>query len=114
MAIAYEGDRGRIYIEPSDSHGSAASVERPDGSPAGELAENRGQTSHFMEWSTLRICSRSATRRLGHLLDLVGEASVKVREALASGLSTTADVIPMPWLHTAFLVSASGPFQLAM
>lgn len=41
MAVVAEGKNGRIYLKPDDAQIQAATVERPDNCPTGELSEDR-------------------------------------------------------------------------
>jgi len=41
MAIVAEGNNGRIYISPDDTHIKAAMVDKPEECPTGELSEDR-------------------------------------------------------------------------
>ncbi|WP_329560152.1 DUF1156 domain-containing protein [Streptomyces uncialis] len=90
VAIVAEKDRRRIYVQPDDVHIGAASVERPDGIPHGELghyprdikAPIYGMTD-FVDLFTNRQLVALAT-----FSDLIREARERViSDGVASGLS---------------------------
>ncbi|HKH64969.1 MAG TPA: DUF1156 domain-containing protein [Solirubrobacterales bacterium] len=89
MAIAAEGDRRRIYLEPSADHLEVAAVERPADAPEGELPNNPRDfktpnygLTHFSDLFTNRQLLALTT-----FSDLVGEARERVLgDALAAGM----------------------------
>lgn len=89
MATVAEGNRTRIYLEPTAEHESAASVPRPDDAPAGEIPPQapsfRVQAYGFKEYADL-FTARQLTA-LTTFSDLVTEARERVlADALAAGM----------------------------
>lgn len=89
MATVAEGNRTRIYQEPTPEHEEAACVERPSNAPPGEIPPQapsfRVQAYGFKEYSDLFTARQLIA--LTTFSDLVGEARAKVlSDALASGM----------------------------
>jgi putative DNA methylase len=89
MAVVAEGDRGRIYIDPSGVQSRAANLARPDDAPDGDLPEAalgfRVQAYGFEKYADLFTNRQLAA--LTTFSDLVGEAREQVLvDALAAGL----------------------------
>lgn len=97
MAIVAEGERGRVYLAPTQEHEAAARSAQPAWKP--DQAMNRdtrdlvsGRGYGFFTWADL-FTSRQLTA-LTTFSDLVGEAMAQARrDALAAGLS--ADPTPL-------------------
>ncbi|UGQ60505.1 DUF1156 domain-containing protein (plasmid) [Rhodococcus pyridinivorans] len=90
LATVAEGDRTRIYLEPTPEHEAAAEVARPKDAPEGDLASNPrdfktpnyGMTT-FADLFTLRQLTALTT-----FSDLVAEARKRIlADALAAGMS---------------------------
>jgi len=89
MAVVAEGDRERIYLEPTDDHRNAAAAARPSHVPDGALPESalgfRVQGYGMTQWADL-FTNRQLTA-LTTFSDLVAEARERVlADALAAGL----------------------------
>lgn len=88
MAIVAEGDRGRVYLPPSEEHEGAARKAKPEWKPTGEVpARLTGGTCvpyGLKEWGDLFTPRQLVA--LTMFSDLVSEARDKVRrDALAAG-----------------------------
>ena len=90
MAVVAEGDRGRVYVSPSNVHEDTALRADPEWAPEAEIAPDRrsmftplyGMT-HFKHLFTPRQLVALTT-----FSDLVGEASERVRrDAVDAGLA---------------------------
>ncbi|NKZ77520.1 DUF1156 domain-containing protein [Rhodococcus hoagii] len=89
MATVAEGNRARIYLEPTPEHEAVAKIERPNDAPDGEIPPQapsfRVQAYGFTEYSAL-FTARQLTA-LTTLSDLVAEAREHVHaDALSAGL----------------------------
>ncbi|WPR64382.1 DUF1156 domain-containing protein [Glutamicibacter protophormiae] len=89
MATVAEGNRARVYLQPSDSHIAAASVPLPDSLPQGSLPEKalsfRVQAYGMTQWVDL-FTNRQLTA-LTTFSDLVGETRKRVfKDAVSAGL----------------------------
>ena len=90
MAIAAEGNRGRIYCSPNEEHILTAQVEKPQDGPAGMLPGNPRWFSppafgmdHYEDLFTPRQLTALTT-----FSDLVAEAQQKVEaDAVAAGMA---------------------------
>ena len=96
MAVVVEGDRGRLYIEPTDQHVSAAHVPVPDGAPDTNLPQRalgfRVQEYGMTRWRDL--FSNRQLVALTTLSDLVTETRGRIeRDAAAAALRD--DGIPL-------------------
>ncbi|ULE32281.1 DUF1156 domain-containing protein [Mycobacterium sp. IDR2000157661] len=90
MAIVAEGNRTRIYLEPTPDHESAAGVPRPADIPAGELFDWPGRIN-VVRYGLTTFADLFTARQLTTLTtfsDLVTEAREKVlADALVAGMS---------------------------
>ncbi len=89
MATVAEGNRTRVYVEPTPDHEAAADISRPLNAPAGEIPPQapsfRVQAYGFKEYTDL-FTPRQLTA-LTTFSDLVAEARDRVlADALAAGL----------------------------
>jgi len=93
IAVAAEGQRGRLYLAPSPEHERAADVQRPESAPMGSLPPHGLQPANpqtiriygFNEWSDL-FTGRQLTA-LVTLSDLVEETRERVcQDALLTGM----------------------------
>ena len=89
MAVVAEGNRSRVYVEPTEAQRSAAAVARPDDLPVGDLPEKalsfRVQAYGMTEWVDL-FTNRQLTA-LTTFSDLVADARDRVlADARAAGL----------------------------
>ena len=93
MAIVAAGDRGRVYLEPTSEHSSAAQCDHDSYAPVQELPrENKGRTAFWCVLYGLTNYGKLFTPRqlvaLTTFSDLVQEARERVKhDALAAGLS---------------------------
>lgn len=82
MAIVAEGDRGRVYLSPTEEHETIARQAQPDWSPATNLPTRalgfRVQEYGMLQWADL-FTSRQLTA-LTTFSDLVAEATERARE----------------------------------
>lgn len=90
LAVVAEGERGRLYLEPTEEHIQAASVARPAGAPDADLPlvapSFRVQAYGFKQWSDL-FTNRQLTV-LTSLSDLVGEVrGHAIRDAVDKGIA---------------------------
>lgn len=80
MAVVAEGNRSRVYVEPTEAQRSAAAVARPDHLPVGDLPEKalsfRVQAYGMTEWVDL-FTNRQLTA-LTTFSDLVADARERV------------------------------------
>lgn len=90
MATVAEGNRTRVYLEPTPDHEIAASVARPDDVPPGELFDWPGRIN-VVRYGLTTFADLFTPRQLKALTtfsDLVSEARERVRtDALAAGMS---------------------------
>ncbi len=91
MAIVAEGDRGRVYLTPTQEHEVAATEAKPTWRPEGEIAKRMtggNCTPYGLEsWGDL-FTDRQLVA-LTTFSDLVGEARTKIqRDAIAAGMSS--------------------------
>ncbi len=89
MAVAAEGDRGRVYLSPTPEHESTARSAMPEDTPQSNLPERalgfRVQQYGMTKWSDL-FTDRQLVA-LTTFSDLVGEARERIRlDAVAAGL----------------------------
>lgn len=93
IAVAAEGHRGRLYVNPSAAQEDAANVPRPDSAPVGSLPPHGLQPANpqtiriygFNDWADL-FTSRQLTALIT-LSDLIDDVREKVRtDALATGM----------------------------
>ena len=89
MAIVAEGDRGRVYLAPTDEHEKTARMAEPDWRPQGVMPDDRRWFSPppygMTNWADL-FTDRQLVA-LTTLSDLVGEAMERIREdAVAAGI----------------------------
>ena len=90
MAIAAEGNRTRIYLEPTPEHESAASVTRPDDVPNGDLPNNPRdfKTPNYGMTTFADLFTARQLTALTTFSDLVIEARDRVLiDALTAGMS---------------------------
>lgn len=90
MAVVAEGNRRRIYVEPTPKHITAADLPRPDDAPSGALPTNprdfKTPNYGMTEWADL-FTNRQLTA-LTALSDLVNDAREQVlKDALEAGLT---------------------------
>ena len=90
VAIVAEGDRGRVYLPPNDTHRHAADVRRPESAPEANLPDEalgfRVQNYGMTRWADL-FTSRQLLA-LTTFSDLTMEARERVlNDALAAGAS---------------------------
>ena len=90
MAIVVEGDRGRVYLSPTDEHETLALHARPKWSPDTNLPDRalgfRVQEYGMLQWRDL--FTRRQLVALTTFSDLVGETMERVRrDAAAAGLT---------------------------
>nr|WP_212763263.1 DUF1156 domain-containing protein [Gordonia araii] len=89
MATVAEGDRRRVYLEPSPEHAAAADVARPADSPPGELFDWPGRIN-VVRYGLAKFADLFTPRQLTALTtfsDLVSEAREHVlRDAVAAGM----------------------------
>ena len=82
MAIVAEGDRGRVYLSPTEEHEAIARQAQPDWSPATNLPARalgfRVQEYGMLQWADL-FTSRQLTA-LATFSELVAEAAERARE----------------------------------
>ena len=75
IAVVAEGQRGRLYVEPTQAHAEAATVPRPAGAPEADLPpvapSFRVQAYGFKQWSDL--FTNRQLMALTTFSDLVGE-----------------------------------------
>lgn len=86
MSVVAEGNRQRIYLEPTDAHAKAAAIAGPPDVPAGELSTHPQYMAvprYGMETTADLFTSRQAWT-LTTLSDLVVEARARVLESGAS------------------------------
>lgn len=90
MATVAEGNRQRVYLQPTAEHEAAAIVPRPDGAPEGEIATNPRWFSP-PAYGLIEFADLFTNRQLTALTtfsDLVGEARERVlADALAAGMT---------------------------
>ncbi|QOW01476.1 DUF1156 domain-containing protein [Rhodococcus pyridinivorans] len=89
MATVAEGERTRIYLEPTSEHEEAAQVDRPIDVPDGDLAKNTRdfKTPNYGITSFVDLFTSRQLTALATFSDLVGEARERVLEdALAAGM----------------------------
>ncbi len=89
MSIVAEGDRGRVYIEPTSEHEASALEANPTWQPGGEIAKRMtgGNCTPYGLTSWGDIFTRRQLVTLTHFSDLVQEAHEHVqRDAIAAGL----------------------------
>ena len=89
MAIVAEGDRGRVYMDPTEEHEAAARQAKPEWKPEVEMPANPRWFSPPLYG--LKTYGDLFTERqlvaLNTFSDLVGEARTKIeRDAVAAGL----------------------------
>ncbi|WP_037732481.1 DUF1156 domain-containing protein [Streptomyces megasporus] len=89
MTVVAEGDRRRVYLEPTDKHIAVAGLPTPDSIPSGEIFNWPGRinvyTYGLTEWAEL-FTNRQLTA-LTTFSNLVGEVREHVlADALAAGL----------------------------
>ncbi|OOK66235.1 hypothetical protein BZL29_7679 [Mycobacterium kansasii] len=80
MAIVAEGNRQRVYIEPSATHEAAGDVDRPEDVPMGELPKNP-RDFKTPNYGMTRWADLFTNRQLVALTtfsDLVAEARARV------------------------------------
>ncbi len=96
MAVVAEGQRGRIYVTPTDEHEAIARSAEPDWAPGTDLPEQAlgfrvqayGMTKHRDLFTSRQLIA------LTTFSDLVGEARARVhRDAVATGLPD--DAMPL-------------------
>lgn len=91
MAIVAEGKRSRVYLDPTAEHADAASLNRPDKGPEGELPNQalgfRVQNYGMTEWSDL-----FTNRQLVALTTLSELVSVARERVLADAVADGHDV----------------------
>ena len=89
MAIVTEGDRGRVYLTPSDEHERAAKQALPGWQPEQSLPDDP-RNFWVVLYGLTRYCDLFTPRQLVALTtfsDLVGEVTERVRrDAAAAGL----------------------------
>ena len=90
MAVVAEGDRGRVYLTPTDQHESAALEAKPEWKPDGEIAKRMtgGNCTPYglSSWGDLFTDRQLVV--LATFADLVADAGERVqRDALAVGLT---------------------------
>lgn len=93
MAIVAEGNRQRVYIEPSATHEAAGDVDRPEDVPMGELPKNP-RDFKTPNYGMTRWADLFTNRQLVALTtfsDLVAEARARV--LAAGGSSGYADAV---------------------
>lgn len=88
MAIVAEGDRGRLYVSPSEDQRTAAAVPRPEDVPGGEIFDWPGRINVYRygmtEWSDL-FTSRQLVA-LTTLCDVLQEVRARaLDDAIAAG-----------------------------
>ena len=91
MAIAAEGTRRRIYLQPSEEHIRVATCERPEKYPEGELPINPRdfKTPNYGMTEYADLFTNRQLVALTTFSDLVGEARIKIAvDAQGSGLSS--------------------------
>lgn len=89
MAVVAEGERGRIYLSPTDEHRDAAEIKRPENTPTGSIGGDRRALwtplyglSDFSDLFTNRQLTALTT-----FSALVGEAQQKAEgDAEAAGM----------------------------
>lgn len=89
MATVAEGDRRRIYLEPTDAQWNSAEVEPPSTAPAGALPKNPRdfKTPNYGMNTFASLFTPRQLTALTTFSDLVGEArELVLRDALAAGL----------------------------
>lgn len=89
MATVAEGNRTRIYLEPTEEHERAAKVPLPDDVPEGELANNPRdfKTPNYGLKTFADLFTPRQLTALTTFSDLVGEArELVLRDALAAGM----------------------------
>ena len=90
MGIVAEGDRGRVYLTPSDDHESAAKQAIPHWRPEQSLPDDP-RNFWVVLYGLTRYCDLFTSRQLVALTtfsDLLGDATRRVRrDAVAAGLS---------------------------
>ena len=89
MAVVAEGDRGRVYLEPTAEHEAVARVAPPEGAPETDLPERalgfRVQEYGMTKWRDL--FSNRQLVALTTFCDLVREARERIRaDAVAAGM----------------------------
>jgi putative DNA methylase len=89
MAVVAEGNRRRIYLEPSSDQVAAAQVPRPDEVPEGEIFDWPGRINVFRygmtEWADLFTNRQLVT--LTTFCDLIGDVRARVlQDGLDAGL----------------------------
>ncbi|MDM2496749.1 MULTISPECIES: DUF1156 domain-containing protein [Mycobacteriaceae] len=88
MATVAEGNRARIYLDPTVEHESAASVKRPDSVPSGDLADNPRdfKTPNYGMTTFADLFTARQLTALTTFSDLVAEVRERVlSDALAAG-----------------------------
>lgn len=90
IAVVAEGDRGRLYLDPSTLHVDAAQVDRPDDVPNGDIPAGGPAARNVPLYGLTTFADLFTNRQLVALTtlsDLVGEARERVlADALASGM----------------------------
>lgn len=89
MATVAEGNRTRIYLEPTSEHETAAQVPRPDDVPGGELPNNPRdfKTPNYGMTTFADLFTPRQLTALTTFSDLVAEARERVlADALAAGM----------------------------
>lgn len=89
MAIAAEGKRTRIYLEPTPEHEAAAHVDRPEDVPDGDLANNPRdfKTPNYGMTTFADLFTPRQLTALTTFSDLVAEARERIlADALAAGM----------------------------
>ena len=89
MAIVAEGDRGRVYLAPTNEHEKTARMAEPDWRPQGVMPDDRRWFSPppygMTDWADL-FTDRQLVA-LTTLSDLVGEAMERIhQDAVAAGI----------------------------
>lgn len=96
MAIVAEGERGRVYLSPDDSHATAAEAAKPEWGPDVEINHNPRDIRTQL-YGLTRYRDLFTPRQLVALTtfsDLVGEVRERIRrDAIAAGLPD--DDIPL-------------------
>lgn len=90
MAIVAEGNRGRVYLEPTVEHEKVAQKAQPVWRPEGEISKRMtgGNCTPYGLTSFGDLFTPRQLVALTTFSDLVGEAMLKVRaDALAAGLT---------------------------
>ncbi len=93
LAIVAEGDRGRVYLTPTEEHETAASRAQPEWKPEGSVPERlTGGTCYAYGLTTFGdLFTPRQLAALNTFSDLVAEARERIRQdAIAAGLPTTA------------------------